>query len=59
MKQQGNCYRIIGGKKYINFCDLIYGDKENKAVIEEAKKLCKSVRKIKHPGGYYQLFIYK
>lgn len=55
-KHQDNCYRNINGKRYENFCDLIYGDAENEKAIQEAREQFKSVRKIKHPSGYYQVF---
>lgn len=57
MKHQGNCYRNIGGKKYTNYADLIMGEVENAQVIQEARATGRSVRKIKHPEGYYQLFL--
>lgn len=41
----------------MNYCDLIMSDEENNKVIAEAKKLYKTIRKIKHPSGYYQLFV--
>lgn len=40
----------------MNYCDLIYGDDENKRIISEVKRRYQYVRKIKHPDGYYQLF---
>lgn len=57
VKHQSACYRNIGGVKYTNYCDLIYGDEENARMITTAKSLYHLVRKIKHPDGYYQLFV--
>lgn len=34
------------------------GDEENEKMVAEAKKQFKLVRKIKHPDGYYQLFVF-
>lgn len=41
----------------INYCDLIMGDTENESAIKEAKAKYQRVRKIKHPDGFYQLFV--
>lgn len=57
IKQQDKCYRVINGLRYENYSDLIMGDTENEQVIREAKSLYAKVRKIKHPSGYYQLFV--
>jgi hypothetical protein len=57
MKHQSQCYRTIKGQRLLNYCDLIMSDEENNKVIAEAKKKYKIVRKLKHPSGYYQLFI--
>lgn len=57
IKHQGNCYRNINGVRYTNHADLIYSDAENSKVIAEARSQFRSVRKIKHPDGYYQLFV--
>jgi len=57
MKHQCQCYRNLNGKKYTNYCDLIMDEEENQKVIEEARAQFDSVRKIKHPEGYYQLFV--
>ena len=57
MKHQANCYRNIKGKRYKNHADLIYSDAENERVIKEAKEKFTSVRQIKHPEGYTQLFV--
>ena len=57
MKHQANCYRIIKGIKMTNYCDLIMSNAENEAVVKEAKDKFGKVRKIKHPAGYYQLFV--
>jgi hypothetical protein len=57
-KHQTNCYRNIGGIKYKNYADLIYGDKENKAVIQEAKAKFGKVKIITHwSKEYKQLFV--
>lgn len=40
-----------------NYCDLIMCDVENKATIKEAREKYQYVRKIKHPEGFYQLFV--
>lgn len=53
MKHLAKTYRNISGKQYENYCDLIYSDKENLEAINEAKKLYKSVRVIKHYSGEY------
>lgn len=57
MKHQSNCYRTIGSIKFTNFCDLIMSEEEIAEVVAAAKNKYKYVRKIKHPSGYYQLFI--
>jgi hypothetical protein len=57
MKHQSNCYRNIKGKHYINYIDLIMSEQENEIAINEAKRKFASIRKIKHPSGYYQLFV--
>lgn len=57
LKHQSQCYRYFKGEKYVNYADLIYGDKENERVIAEAKAQYGSVRKVKHKSGYYQLFV--
>jgi hypothetical protein len=57
IKHQSACYRVINGIKYTNYCDLIYDDDENERLIQVAKALYRSARKIKHPSGYYQLFV--
>lgn len=60
VKHQTNCYRIIGGVKYMNWMDLIQGDEQNAIGIEEAKKQFSKIKKIKHwSGEYYQLFVSK
>lgn len=57
MKHQGNCFRNINGRKYINYSDLIQSESEQAAIIQDAKKHYTHIRKIKHPSGYYQLFV--
>jgi hypothetical protein len=57
IKHQSNCYRNIKGVRYENYSDLIYGDEDNERIIKQAQALYKLVRKIKHPDGYYQLFV--
>ena len=57
MKHQANCYRVINGIKMSNWADLLCDDYTNKKTIETAKLIYKFVRKIKHPSGYYQLFV--
>lgn len=48
----------MNGKRYENYADLLNMDEaDNKKIVDEAKELYKSVRKIKHPDGYYQLFV--
>lgn len=60
VKHQTDCYRIIKGRKYINFADLIMGDEENFKVIGEATRTYPFVKRIKHHSGeYYQLFVAK
>lgn len=59
MKHQSDCYRIIKGVKYINWCDLIYQPEENDRILKEIKAKKIKHRRIKHPDGYYQLFIKK
>lgn len=57
MKHQSFCYRNIKGINYINFADLIYPDHENEFIIKQAKDKYHKVHKIKHPSGYYQIFV--
>jgi predicted Zn-ribbon and HTH transcriptional regulator len=57
MKHQANCYRTFSGIRYTNFADLIFSDAENQKTIDEAKHKFSSVKKIKHPEGYHQLFV--
>ena len=57
MKHQAKRYRTINGIKMFNYCDLIMCDVENKATIKEAREKYQYVRKIKHPEGFYQLFV--
>lgn len=59
IKHQSQCYRVIGGEKYTNLCDLIMSEEENTLAFESAKKTYTLVRQIKHPDGYYQLFAAK
>lgn len=56
-KHQSNCYRVLNGEKFINWCDLIFEDEENERIIKEARQKFRKVRKIKHVDGYYQLFV--
>lgn len=57
MKHQQNRYRVINGIKMLNYCDLIMGDVENEVAVKEAKAKYQYVRRIKHPDGFYQLFV--
>ena len=57
IKNQQECYRNFGGKRYTNYSDLIQSEEEQAAIIAEAKRLYNSTRKILHPDGYYQLFV--
>jgi len=40
-----------------NYADLAYTAAENEEIIKEAKASFKIVRKVKHPKGYYQIFV--
>lgn len=57
IKDQKNCFRNINGKHYMNYADLIYGEKENLKLEKEAKETYHSVRVIKTKFGYSQLFV--
>ncbi|MCB9047680.1 MAG: hypothetical protein H6550_16215 [Chitinophagales bacterium] len=57
MKHQSDCYRTINGVRMVNYADLCMTDERNAGMIKEAKELYRKVRKIKHPAGYYQLFV--
>lgn len=61
-KHQSNCYRNVRLKdgrviKMTNYCDLIMSPAENLVVESDAKNKYTWCRKIKHPDGYYQLFV--
>jgi hypothetical protein len=58
IKHLNNCYRNIKGVAYKNHADLIYGDDENKKVIEDARREFKHVKLIKHwTGDFHQIFV--
>lgn len=62
IKHQSHCYRNIKLKdgtiiKMENYADLIMSPEENLAVEAEARNEYTHIRKIKHPDGYYQLFV--
>jgi hypothetical protein len=41
----------------MNYADLVCDDAENATIVSEAKLLFTSIRKIKHPNGFCQLFV--
>jgi len=54
-KLQSECYRTIGGKRFINWCDILEPEHE---AMAEACKLHKIPHRIfKHPDGFRRLFV--
>lgn len=54
-KHQMDCYRMIKGKKFINWGDVL--DSEGEAMIESCKMHKIVHRVFAHPGGFKRLFI--
>jgi hypothetical protein len=58
VKNQTKCYRNIGGVKYMNYADLIYGDAENNQIIQEVKASGKKYKIVTHwTKEYKQIFV--
>lgn len=54
-KHQINCYRIIKGIKYVNWCDILSTEDEIAVKICKTRKIAHRV--VKHSDGFQMLFI--
>ena len=56
-KHQAHCYRNIGGVRFENHADLIYGEEENAKVVAEARAKYRRVRIIKRDVDLKAVFV--
>lgn len=56
VKHQSDCYRMLGGKKYTNYCDIL--ELSHWAIVASAKAAKIRHRVFKHPDGYSQFFVH-
>lgn len=55
VKHQSECYRMIKGKKFINWCDVL--SEEDEAAVEACKLHKIPHRVFNHPDGFRRLFV--
>ena len=55
-KDQTKCYRTINGQHYVNLCDVM--SENEQATVIKVKSLRLRHRLIKHPDGFYRLFVH-
>lgn len=54
-KHQNNCYRVIKGQRYVNWCDILCI--EHEAEIAKVKAEGIPHRVFRHPDGFRRLFV--
>ena len=55
IKHQMYCFRVIKGKKFINFCDI--RSEKDESFIDACKLHKIPHRVFKHPDGFRRLFV--